>query len=140
MGKKAKGIRVLHAPVNYANQAYILSQALRARGVDSHSLRYQWEGNSAVLFYQEEDRVARISREDWFGDMLRIVQDISGEGFDIVHLWNRSLLWRNVNDFFNGMDLPYIRQSGARIAYRFTGYDLRRKSLELEVNPYSPDR
>ncbi len=141
MGKKAKRpIKVLHAPLNYANQAYVLSQALRARGIDSHLLRYQWEANTAVRFYHEEDRVAEISRQDWFGDLLRNVQHVAGEGFDIVHFWNRTLLWRGPSDFFNAMDLPFIRLAGARLVYRFTGYELRRKSLEIEVNPFTPYR
>ena len=141
MGKKAKRpLKVLHAPLNFANQAYVLSQALRARGVDSHLLRYQWQANTTRLFYQEEDRIADISRDDWFGDLLRNVQQIAGEGFDIVHFWNRTLLWRRPDDFFNAMDLPFIRLAGPRIAYRFTGYELRRKSLELEVNPFTPYR
>ena len=49
MGKKARRpLKVLHAPLNFANQAYVLSQALRARGVDFHLLRYQWEGNDSL--------------------------------------------------------------------------------------------
>jgi hypothetical protein len=84
VGKKAKQpIRVLHAPLNYANQAYVLSQALRARGVDSHLLRYQWNSNPGATRYgYEDDRVADITRKDWFGDMLRVVQGIAAEGFD----------------------------------------------------------
>lgn len=134
-------IKVLHAPFNFANQPYILSQALRDRGIDSHLLRYQWEGNAgSTKFQYSDDRIADISIKDWFGDLLRVVQSITAEGFDIVHLWNRSLLWRGPNEFFNGLDLPFIRLAGPRLAYRFTGYELRRKSLELEVNPFSPFR
>ena len=142
MGKKAKRpLKVLQAPLDHANQAYVLSQALRARGVDSHLLRYQWESNpTATKFRYEEDRVAEISRDDWFGDLLRNVQEVAAEGFDIIHFWDRTLLWRRRNDFFNAMDLPFLRLAGARFAYRFTGYELRRRSLELDINPFTPYR
>jgi glycosyltransferase involved in cell wall biosynthesis len=134
-------MKVLHAPLNYANQAYVLSQALKAQGVDSSLLRYRWEINDAKDEYNfNEDRVATIGNKDWFGDLLRIVGDVAAQGFDIVHLWNRSLIYRRQNEWFNGLDLPFLRHAGARLAYRFTGYELRRKSLELELNPFSPFR
>ncbi|HEU0155403.1 MAG TPA: hypothetical protein VFQ82_04980, partial [Stellaceae bacterium] len=138
--KVKQPIKVLHAPLDFANQAFVLSQALRARGIFSTLLRYQFEANTAPRYYDADDRVAQISRRDWFGDMLRNVQSIAAEGYDIVHFWNRTLLWRRPGDIFNAMDLPFIRLAGPRVAYRFTGYDLRRKSLELQLNPYSPYR
>ena len=138
--KAKRPIKVLHAPLNFANQALVLSRALAARGLSSTLLRYQFEGNTAVRFHDADDRVAEISRQDWLGDMLRNVQTIAAEGYDIVHFWNRTLLWRRPGDVFNAMDLPFIKLAGPRIAYRFTGYDLRRKSLEMQLNPYSPYR
>lgn len=138
MGKKARaGLRVLHAPVNYANQAYLLSRALRGRGVDSVQLRYRFP-SQGFQFYDDDERVVQLTNKDWYGDMLRTVQQVASEEFDIIHLWNRTLLHWRPGDIVNGMDLPFLRLSGARLAFRFTGYDLRRKSLEVKLNRFSP--
>lgn len=133
-------IRVLHAPLNYANQAHILSDALRRQGIDSRSSAYKW-GKAADPFEFGADSAVPISFTNWLGDELAVLGEVLNGGYDIVHLWNRSLVYHGSGDnFFNGFDLPYLRSAGLRTVYRFTGYELRRKSRELELNPFSPFR
>jgi glycosyltransferase involved in cell wall biosynthesis len=110
---------------------------LRARGINSVQLRYCFP-REGVQFYKTYDRSVILSAEDWYGDMLRTVQQVAAERFDVIHLWNRTLLHRFPGDVINGMDLPFLRLAGARLAFRFTGYDLRRRSLELKLNRFSP--
>jgi glycosyltransferase involved in cell wall biosynthesis len=135
-----KQIRVLHAPLNFANQAYVLSEALRREGVDSSLATYKW-GEAADTLAFDADNIIPISFKNWLGDEFAVVDRVSKSGYDIVHFWNRTLVYHGSGDnFFNGLDLPYLRMAGLRTAYRFTGYELRRKSLELELNPFSPFR
>ena len=138
--KRRKQVRVLHAPLNYANQAYILSEALRQEGIDSSLLTYAW-GDAVDKYQFNEDTSAPVAFRSWLGDEFDILGKVVNGSYDILHYWNRSLVYHGGGDnFFNGLDLPYARLAGLRTAYRFTGYELRRKSLELEVNPFSPFR
>ncbi len=132
-------LKVLHAPLNYANQAFVVSEALRKIGVDSTLLTYQ-RNKSASSFGFGAHRTVDISFGGWLVEELSVVRDALSEGYDVVHFWNRSLVYRHGDSFFNGMDIPLFKSAGRRMAYRFTGYELRRKSLELELNPYSPFR
>jgi hypothetical protein len=136
METNRRPMKVIHAPLNFAGQAYMLSQALRAEGVDSICYRFDFTGND---FHYADDRVVDINRDNQLSDMLRGTMQIVAERPDIVHFWNRTLIYGNHHaDFFNGMDVPFLRLVGARLALRFTGYELRRKSLDMELNPYSP--
>jgi len=133
-------IRVLHAPLNFANQAYVVSEALRREGIDSSVATYKW-GEAANIFEFAADTTIPISFTNWLGDEFAALGNVLNGGYDIVHLWNRSLVYHGSGDsFFSGLDLPFLRNAGLRVAYRFTGYELRRRSLELELNPYSPFR
>jgi glycosyltransferase involved in cell wall biosynthesis len=140
VSKTMRRIRVLHAPLNFANQAYVLSQALRREGIDSTVAAYKW-GRSTDTFEFDADTTIPISFTNWLGDEFAALGDVLSGGYDIVHLWNRSLIYHGGGDtFFSGLDLPYLRSAGSRIAYRFTGYELRRRSEELALNPFSPFR
>ncbi len=133
-------IRVLHAPLNFANQAYVLSQALRREGIDLSVATYQWGGGTNIFEFAADTTIP-ISFTNWLGDEFEALGNVLNGGYDIVHLWNRSLVYHGGgDDFFSGLDLPYLRAAGSRIVYRFTGYELRRRSEELELNPFSPFR
>ena len=81
----------------------------------------RWQGEGYSRDYDEDwgrrgryddERSAKISRDGWYGDMLRIVQDVAAEGFDIIHLWNRTLMHYRPGDIINGTDLPFLKLAG----------------------------
>jgi Glycosyl transferases group 1 len=131
-------MKVLLGPTNYASQPVALMQALRERGVEARHVLYAWNKRSTGYGYRT-DRVAKLDARSWPAVQIETLGWALAERFDIYHLWNRSLLCPPGGfGFFSGLDLPIIRAQGAKIIYRFTGYDLRRRSLDMELNPYSP--
>lgn len=132
-----KRLKVLAGPVNYANQAMVRTRALQARGHDAHHVLYDW--GSGVRYGFDRDIVVEMNRQDWLTVQLSVVGDALRTGYDVYELRNRTLVYPPGGfGFFNGYDLPYIKGSGAKLVYGFTGYDLRRKSVEMERNPHSP--
>lgn len=132
-------LKVIHAPLNFAGQTYLLSQALREAGIDSISYRIaSRRGNAVDVYAFKDDRIIEFDWDNRLGYLFRATQEIISEKPDIVHLWHRPLVYGRHDDPLNGMDLPFLRLGGARIGLRFTGYELRRKSLEMKINPFSP--
>ena len=132
-------MKAVLAPTNFANQPMTMTRALRRRGVDASHVLYAWNGR--VLFGYDRDEVVEVTRSDWLTVQLETLNRLLSEPVDVFHFWHRSLVYGPGGyGFFSGFDLPYVAGSGARIVYRFTGYDLRRRSLDMEVNPYSPFR
>lgn len=130
-------MKILLGPTNFSNQPVALTRALRERGIDARHLLYVW--NKLVPFGYDSDEVLELDRARWLPMQLERVAQAVSEGYDVVHLWNRTLVFPPGGyGFGNGLDLPALRASGARIVYRFTGYDLRRRSLDAALNPYSP--
>jgi glycosyltransferase involved in cell wall biosynthesis len=130
-------MRALLGPTNFAGQPVALMRALRARGVDAHHVLYDWRKGGGFAY--DTDRVVTLDRRSWPSAQLGVLDGALDEGFDVFHLWNRSLICPPGEiGVLHGLDLPFLRASGARIVYRFTGYDLRRRSLDMELNPYSP--
>jgi glycosyltransferase involved in cell wall biosynthesis len=130
-------MKALLGPTNFANQPVALMRALRDRGVDAHHVLYDWRAGDGLQY--DTDRVVALDRRSWPSAQLEVLSGVLDEGFDIFHLWNRSLISPPGElGILHGLDLPFLRATGARIVYRFTGYDLRRRSLDMELNPYSP--
>lgn len=130
-------MKVLLGPTNFADQPMTLTRALRARGVDARHLLYAWNGR--VAYGYEHDEVMALNRRDWLAVQARTTAEKLEEGFTVFHLWHRTLIYPpGPVSFFSGLDLPYLKASGAAVICRFTGYELRRRSLDMELNPYSP--
>lgn len=131
--------KILLAPVNFANMPVSLAAGLRARGYEAAHLSY---GNARRdSFGYPADRIADMGGPGGeTAAQFRALGEALAEGFDIFHFWNRSLVARNDRRHFSGLDLPLIKARGRRIAYRFTGFDLRLPSRDLELNPNSPFR
>jgi glycosyltransferase involved in cell wall biosynthesis len=131
-------MRALLAPYNFAGQPVLVTQALRARGVDAQHLLYAWKWRASYFGY-EMDRVVELNKANWLSVQFQALNDVIAERPDVVHLWNRSLIAPPGGfSFFSGMDLPYLKAAGIPVIYRFTGYDLRIPTLEKQLNPFSP--
>lgn len=125
--------------MNMAAMPVTIVRALKDAGYDAAHIQYT-QGQGAPLGYELDREVELGGREGRVGAQFGALAAALDEGFDIFHFWNRSLLYRTDYGAFSGLDLPLIKARGRRIAYRFTGYDLRLPSRDLAVNPHSPFR
>lgn len=131
-------MRALLAPYNFAGQPVLVTRALRARGVDASHLLYAWKWRAGYFEY-DDDRIVELNKGNWLRVQLRTLNEVMADRPDVIHLWNRSLLAPPGGfSFLSGLDLPFLKAAGIPVVYRFTGYDLRRPTLEKELNPYSP--
>jgi glycosyltransferase involved in cell wall biosynthesis len=131
-------MRALLGPYNFAGQPVLVTNALRARGVDAQHMLYAWKWRASYFGY-ETDREVDLNKGNWLSIQLGALSDVIAERPDVVHFWNRSLIAPPGGyGFLSGLDLPYLKAAGIRIVYRFTGYDLRQPTLERSLNPYSP--
>src|ERR1700687_3387990 len=82
---KPRPIKVIHAPLNHAGQASMLSQALRAEGIDSsfYRLKVQKGSDSGDVYGYQHDRVLEFTWGNQFGDLLRCTQQIIDQKPDI---------------------------------------------------------
>ncbi len=133
-------MKVLIGPLNVASQPYYLARALRERGVDATCLTY---GEHA--FGYQTDWVRQIpnepaARAEMFADT---VKETLAADFEIYHLFQKSLFFsypsRNF-DKLHGFDVPLLKARGRRVAYRFTGWEVFGRALDLANNPYSAYR
>lgn len=131
--------KILLAPMNFAAMPVTLAKALRERGYEAAHIQYTGGKQNALNY--ELDRTVNIRGPG--GQTAIQMATLAGalrEGFDIFHFWNRSLTFDTDYGGFSGIDLPLIKARGRKIAYRFTGFDLRLPSRDLKVNPHSPFR
>lgn len=120
------------APVNIAGQPITLVRGLRELGVDISLVQY----NSHKFGY-DSDRVVQWDVRTRDTSQLETVETLLREGNDIFHFWLRSLYFSGVYDGLTGWDIPIIRSYGRKVVYRFTGEDLRVKSLHIKRNPHN---
>jgi len=131
---------IVLAPMNMAAMPVTIAKALQGRGYQAAHVQYVMGRHHNPLKYGLDRTADMIGREERAAAQMRTLHELLEEGFDIFHFWNRSLVYRTDYGAFSGMDLPLIKARGRKIAYRFTGYDLRLPSRDLAVNPHSPFR
>ena len=123
--------KILMAPVNISGQPKMLVDGLKELGVDARLFQY-----GKHKFGYESDMVVDIGTRDRSDVHLDSLRDMLDMDFDIYHFWFRTFYFGSYYDGFPGFDLPVIKAAGKKILYRFTGYDLRMSSLEMEINPW----
>lgn len=120
-------MRVLHAPVNIAGQAYVTARALRAIGVKAEAWTY-----STAFHYPTDLDLGPLpsSRSKRVAFGLRLFRRAVA-AFDIFHFhFGLSLLP-------GFMDLPLLKALGKKIVVEFWGSDVRKPSKALLRNPWS---
>lgn len=123
-------MRVLHAPVNIANQAWGMAVGLRGRG---HDVQVWQVGDDTYDF--SADRHVPVPRD--VRSALALVTEALDERFDVVHLhFARSLvsLAAGLPWFW---DLQVWHASGARVVMTFHGSDVRLRSHHLATDEWS---
>lgn len=128
---------VLMAPMNMAMMPVLVVKELRRRG--RHAAHIQFSFGQEHRFGFDMDRVVNLrDYPSATAGRFATLQGALEEGFDIFHFWNKSMYYHLDYSKLTGLDIPLIKARGRRVAYRFTGFDLRLPSWDLERNPHSP--
>lgn len=124
-------MKILQAPSNIANQAWILAEGLRALGHEAEVWHY---GPNA--FDYPCDRTIEFPPKKPIDLLSPIVEAL--DRFDVFHFhFSRSLVPRMIGPLPGLWDLPLYRAAGKPVFFTFHGSDVRLKSLHMEVNPWS---
>jgi len=129
-------MKVVMAPVNIAGQPIVLVKELRRLGIDVSLVQYTGRGISHKLQY-ETDRIVQYSGGNRDEVQLKTVENLLREGTTTFHFWLRSLFFSGVYEGFTGFDIPIIKSYGRHVVYRFTGEDLRIRSIHMARNPHN---
>lgn len=125
-------MKVLHGPKNFAMQPMLIVEALRKKGIEANHIQFI-SGDTHSLGFRL-DKVYQLD-EKW-----KALKDSLNADYDIYHFWQNSLLYGLGNAWPTGLDLPLIKSRHKKIIHRFTGFDLRLPTQDLEFNPHSPFR
>ncbi len=119
-------VRVLHAPAEIAGQASTLARALRALGVEAHSLAY----NPSFPQYRPDeirayDAMPLLRR---YAGYLRSVARHLGR-YDVYHFhFGRTLIPPH------NFDLPLVKALGGRVVFHYHGCDVRNRLHMLKTH------
>ncbi len=135
--EKIKKPKIVLAPMNIASMPIQIVNALKKNGYTAEQLSYTT--GQGHKFGYEMDREFNIKEHGGrINTHTLALREYLDREFDIFHFWNKSMFFDGKYGHMTGFDIPLIKSRGKRIAYRFTGYDLRLPSWDKEVNPYSP--
>jgi len=124
-------LRILHAPVNIANQAGYVAAALRRMG---HEVEVWQYGPNPFGF--PADRSIDLETRD--PRVLWSLFDEALDRFDVFHFhFARSLLTQEWGGLPPLWDLPVYRVLGKRVFFTFHGSDVRIRRIHEQVNPWS---
>lgn len=130
-------MKVFIGPLNIASQPYYLAEGLRKFGIDAHCITYE----TGTFGYQTHKSYAwpkaPAERVEVFN---RALMEAYEENFDIYHFFQRPFYFpipSGDHDSFIGSEIPLLKSRGKRVAYRFTGWELVNRELEMQKNPYS---
>jgi len=119
-------VRVLHAPAEIAGQASVLARALRALGVEAHSLAY----NPGFPHYQPDEMRPYDDQHvvprylGYLGSALRHLGR-----WDVYHFhFGRTLIPPH------NFDLPLVRALGAKVVFHHHGCDVRSRAHMLATH------
>ena len=119
----ATSLRVLHAPINIANQMTALTRGLRAIGVDATACEFErtWLGYPVDRCLHLEEAPTRVHR--WVRQLRFLLWALPR--FDVFHLhFGESLLPHN-------RDLFALRRRGKRVLMHYWGSDVRPRSRSV---------
>ncbi|GGE41599.1 hypothetical protein GCM10011391_20460 [Pullulanibacillus camelliae] len=125
-------MKVLMSPVNISGQPIELIKELRNQGVDAHLIQYNNHN-----YHYDTDQVIQLTSADKTAVQLKTLRDCLEDDYDIYHFWFRTLFFHRLYERFTGFDLPFIKNRGKKVIYRFTGNDLRFESEHLQHDPFS---
>jgi hypothetical protein len=113
-------IKVLHISPNYSNQTHYL--------------------NEAINKYSSKKIKSSILKIDFTNqdDLLRLITSKNFLDYDIYHYWNRSIFTSLFSKTQHlGLDLLVLKAYKKKIVFRYTGFDIRLKKFEKQINKFS---
>jgi len=130
-------MKVLIGPMNIAAQPYYLARGLRKFGIEATSIMY-----GSGTFKYEADWKVELPRNpiERVTTFYNVLQKVIENDYDIIHFFQRSFFMSippKRHDKLTGFDIPILKLRGKRIAYRFTGWEVISREIELKNNPYS---
>lgn len=137
--RRLAGMKIAMAPVNISGQPITLVNELRRNGVDISLVQYSGNTDGHKFGYAS-DRILTYSGNNRSQVQIGTIADLLGEGTDLFHFWMRTLFFGGVYSKLTGFDLPFLKAYGRKIVYRFTGEDLRIRSVHERLNPYNAYR
>lgn len=129
--------KIVLAPMNIASMPIQVVKALREHGYTAEQMSYT-TGEGHKFGYEMDVEFNVKAMGGRVNTHAAALKSYLERDFDIFHFWNKSMFFEGHYQHLTGLDIPLIKSRGKRIAYRFTGYDLRLPSWDKEVNPYSP--
>jgi glycosyltransferase involved in cell wall biosynthesis len=123
-------VRILQAPTNIANQAWLMAEALRGAG---HEVEV-WEYGAGRFGY-ETDRSIDVT--DGPAAYLRTLIEAIEADFDVVHFHFARSLVPDAGFLPWFWDLPVWRSLGVTVVFTFHGTDVRLRSHHLVDDQWS---
>lgn len=122
-------LRVLHCPLNNANNAWILSRAERQLGLLSDLVVFQ----KHPFYPKNYDRLLKIELSTIPTEITRIKFLFEAlERYDIFHFHFGLSIWDHFSPGLNLLDLPIIKKHHKKIIFTFQGDDARQKDLFMK--------
>lgn len=122
-------MRVLHAPAEIAGQASTLAKALRALGVDAHSIAYN-PGFPQYTPDEMHDYDARGVLPRYAGYLRTLAAHLGR--YDVYHFhFGRTLVPPH------NPDLPLYRVTGGRVVFHYHGCDIRNRAHMLRTHTHA---
>lgn len=125
--------------MNLANMPIQIVNALKERGYEAEHVQYTL-GQGHAFGYKLDREINLKEHGGKVGGHIAMVREYLERDFDIFHFWNKSLMYWNDYTHNTGFDIPLIKARNKHILFRFSGFDVRLPSKDLEANPYSPFR
>lgn len=123
-------MRILHAPTNIANQAWLMAAGLRAAG---HEVEV-WEYGTNTYGFECDRSIDTSAGSETY---LRTIIEAIDAGFDVVHFHFAQSLAPATGFLPWFWDLPIWRELGVTVAFTFHGSDVRLRSRHLAEDEWS---
>lgn len=122
-------LRVLHCPLNNANNAWILSRAERELGLLSDLVVFQ----KHPFYPKNYDRLLKIELSTIPTEITRIKFLFEAlKRYDVFHFHFGLSLWDHFSPGLNLLDLPIIKKRHKKIFFTFQGDDARQKNVFMK--------
>ncbi|MBM2820460.1 MAG: hypothetical protein HW405_220 [Candidatus Berkelbacteria bacterium] len=123
-----KKLRVLHCPLNNANNAWILSRAERKIGLQSDLVVF-----SKGRFFSDYDQLITIDSVSIPNEIKRIKFLFEAiKKYDIFHFNFGQSIWDHPFPSLNHLDLPILKKAGKKVIFTYQGDDARQKDIFRE--------
>lgn len=132
-------MKIVMTPTNVAMNPMLLTEELQRRGLDASHIKFVSSSEATQAYGFRTDRTIDMSQfENPTQAMLATLQGCLDDGVNLFHFWAKSMVFATRFGGVSGIDLPLIKAHDRRILHRFTGFDARVPSEDMELNPYSP--